>query len=124
MCLCGYVWVCMGMYGYVWVCMCMYGYVWVCMGMYGYVWVCMGMYGYVWVCMGINPITSHTAAYYNPVSRALALGGDQLAILRLQEAPGVSTSVIQSHKGGLVGVQYTPYFKYIVTACDKAVSAL
>eukprot|EP00731_Ephydatia_muelleri_P033230 Em0026g50a len=61
------------------------------------------------------------AAYYNPVSRALALGGDQLAILRLQEAPGVSTSVIQSHKGGLVGVQYTPYFKYIVTACDKAV---
>ena len=96
----------------------------------------MGMYGYVWVCVGlvrksrhvrerfVNPITSHTAAHYNPVSRALALGGDQLAILRLQEAPGVSTSVIQSHKGGLVGVQYTPYFKYIVTACDKAVSAL
>ena len=67
-------------------------------------------------CTGIVEATHH-----NPVSRVLALGGDQLAILRLQEPPGISNSAIQSHKGGLVGVQYTPYFKYIVTACDKAV---
>lgn len=72
----------------------------------------------------LPPPCAYAATHHNPVSRVLALGGDQLAILRLQEPPGISNSAIQSHKGGLVGVQYTPYFKYIVTACDKAVSAM
>ena len=32
--MCGYLWVCFGMYGYVLVCMAMSEYVWVCTGMY------------------------------------------------------------------------------------------
>ena len=74
--MCGYVWVCMGMYGYLDVMflvpyfsivvdvgsyiiggltttMGMYWFVWVCKCMCGYVGVCIGIYGYVWLCMGI-----------------------------------------------------------------------
>ena len=71
---------------------------------------------------GVLITPHHAATHYNPVSRILALGGEQLAILRLHEPPGTSNDVIQSHKGAIVAVQYTPYFKYIVTACNNAVS--
>ena len=40
----------MGMCMYVWVYVCMCGYMYVCMGICMYVWVCVCMYGYMYIC--------------------------------------------------------------------------
>ena len=68
-----------------------------------------------------NP--SPPAFHFNPVQQLLAVGTEQLAVLKLDTPPGIRPNIVQSHRHPVVGLQYSRCFNQLVTACEGAVSA-
>ena len=62
------------------------------------------------------------AFHFNPVQQLLAVGTEQLAVLKLDTPPGIKSNIVQSHRHPVVAVRYSRCFNQLVTACEGAVS--
>ncbi len=64
----------------------------------------------------------HTAFYFNPASQLLAIGTDQLAVLKLVVKETRRGKVTTSHAYPITAVKFSHCFDQLVTACEGAVS--
>ena len=64
----------------------------------------------------------HTAFYFNPTSQLLAIGTDQLAVLKLVVKETRRGKVTTSHAYPITAVKFSHCFDQLVTACEGAVS--
>ena len=67
---------------------------------------------------------TRAAFHVNPIRHSLAIGTDQVALLRVKHSQNIyfRNDIVLSHSQPLTSVIYSHTFKHIVTACEGAVS--
>ena len=65
---------------------------------------------------------AYIAFLYNPVYKCIAMGTEQLSLLRQVVPDRVRVDIVQSHSHPLASVRYSHCFNQIISACEGGVS--
>ena len=64
----------------------------------------------------------YIAFLYNPVYKCIAMGTEQLSLLRQVVPTSVRMDIVQSHSHPLASVRYSHCFNQVISACEGGVS--
>ncbi|XP_076467714.1 cilia- and flagella-associated protein 337-like [Babylonia areolata] len=64
------------------------------------------------------------AVHYSPISKAIAVATDQMAVLCLRHKAALHADMVISHKEPVTCCRYNPSFKQVVTCCSGSVVKL